>query len=72
MPDSQLIVEWRALTITLPYELADIVRAKLGRPDLLPAEILDGGTWAAGRELAFARTPSGTPPLHLESDGTVF
>jgi hypothetical protein len=72
LPGSQLIVEWRALTITLLDELADIVRAKLGRPDLLLAEILEGGTWAAGRELAFARTPSGTPPLHLESDGTVF
>jgi hypothetical protein len=72
LPDSQLIVEWRALTITLLDELADIVRAKLGRPDLLLAEILECGTWAAGRELAFARTSSGTPPLHLESDGTVF
>lgn len=71
-PDSQLIVEWRALTVTLLDEVADLVRAELDRPELLLAEILEGGTWAAGRVLAFERTPSGTPPLHLDSDGTVF
>lgn len=71
-PDSQLIVEWRALTVTLLDEVAELVRHELGRPELLLAEILEGGTWAAGRVLAFERDPSGTPPLHLDSDGTVF
>lgn len=71
-PDSQLIVEWRALTVTLLDEVAARVRVLLDRPELQLAEILEGGTWAAGRALAFARTPSGTPPLHLDSDGTVF
>lgn len=71
-PESQLIVEWRALTITLLDEIADRVRTLLDRPELPLAEILEGGTWAAGRVLAFDRTPNGTPPLHLDSDGTVF
>ena len=69
---SELIVEWRALTITLLDEIADLVRAKLGRPEMLLAEILEGGTWAAGRALAFERSPDGSPPLQLDSDGTVF
>ena len=71
-PGSELIVEWRALTITLLDEVAARVRARLGRPDMLLAEVLEGGTWAAGRALAFQRDPAGTPPLHLDSDGTVF
>ena len=71
-PDSELIVEWRALTITLLDEVAARVRMKLDRPDMLLAEVLEGGTWAAGRALAFQRDPAGTPPLHLDSDGTVF
>jgi hypothetical protein len=71
-PDSQVIVEWRALTVSLLDEVAERVRVQLGRPDLLLAEILEGGTWAAGRELAFQRDPAGTPPIALDSDGTVF
>jgi hypothetical protein len=71
-PGSELIVEWRALTITLLDEVAELVRSILDRPTMLLAEILEGGTWAAGRVLAFERTPDGSPPLHLDSDGTVF
>lgn len=71
-PESQLIVEWRALTITLLDEVAALVRKLLDRPDMLLAEILEGGTWAAGRVLAFERNPAGSPPLHLDSDGTIF
>ena len=33
--------------------------------------VLEGGTWAAGRELARERR-GGEPPLAIESDGTVF
>lgn len=72
--DSLLVVEWRALTVALLDRLADMVRAKLGRtPESLPlASILEGGTWAAGRAIAFARRPDGSPPLKVISDGTVF
>ncbi len=72
--DSLLVVEWRALTVALLDRLAELVRAKLGRtPESLPlASILEGGTWAAGRAIAFARRPDGAPPLKVLSDGTVF
>lgn len=72
--DSLLVVEWRALTVALLDRLAELVRAKLGRTrETLPlASILEGGTWAAGRAIAFARRPDGSPPLKVISDGTVF
>ncbi|MGB6536705.1 MAG: DUF1688 family protein [Xanthobacteraceae bacterium] len=69
-----LVVEWRALTIALLDRLAPMVRSKLNRSaaDLPLASVLQGGTWAAGRELAFARRPDGGPPIRIASDGTVF
>ena len=67
----ELVVEWRALTVALVDELADAVRARLGRPDLPLACVLEGGTWAAGRELARERR-GGEPPVAIDSDGTVF
>jgi hypothetical protein len=69
-----LVVEWRALTVALLDRLALAVRARLNRSaaDLPLAKILQGGTWAAGRELAFARRADGSPPLKIISDGTVF
>jgi hypothetical protein len=72
--DSLLVVEWRALTVALLDRLAELVRAKLGRtPETLPlASILEGGSWAAGRAIAFSRRPDGSPPLKVISDGTVF
>lgn len=72
--DSLLVVEWRALTVALLDRVAELIRAKLGRtPQSLPlASILEGGTWAAGRAIAFARRPDGSPPLKVISDGTVF
>ena len=34
--------------------------------------VLEGGTWAAGRELAARAAPDGGRPLRVISDGTVF
>jgi len=68
---SEIVVEWRALTVSLLDDLAQCVRAELDRPQLPLACILEGGTWAAGRELA-ARLRQGAPPLTVRSDGTVF
>ncbi|MDZ7589581.1 MAG: DUF1688 family protein [Rubrivivax sp.] len=70
----EFIVEWRALTVTLLDELATLVRQRLGRTaeELPLACILEGGTWAAGRELAAELRGDGAPPLRLDSDGTVF
>jgi hypothetical protein len=67
----ELVIEWRALTVALIDELALHVRARLGAPALPLACILEGGTWAAGRELA-AELRAGNPPLSIDSDGTVF
>src|SRR4051812_27226115 len=72
--DAPLVVEWRALTVALLDRLATVIRHRTGQtPAQLPlARILEGGTWAAGRKLAFARRPDGAPPLKVISDGTVF
>jgi len=72
--DSELVVEWRALTVALLDRLADIVRARLGldRRSLPLAKILQGGTWATGRKVARRLRPDGGPPLKIVSDGTVF
>ena len=72
-PGSELVVEWRALTVALLDELAPLVRERLDVDDeeMPLACILEGGTWAAGRELA-QRLRGGPPPLTVSSDGTVF
>ena len=71
---STLVVEWRALTVALLDRLADMVRTRLGRDAVsFPlAKVLQGGTWAAGRAIARARRPDGSPPIKVVSDGTVF
>ncbi len=71
---SEVIVEWRALTVALLDRIAPMVRAelKLDAQRLPLAAILEGGTWAAGRELADQRRPGGDPPIRVQSDGTVF
>ena len=73
-PGDEFIIEWRALTVVLLDELAVLVRERLGLgADALPlARILEGGTWAAGREIAAELRPGGAPPLQIDSDGTVF
>lgn len=72
-PGDEPIVEWRALTVALMDELAVSVRGLLHLDEhRLPlACVLEGGSWAAGRELARQRR-NGLPPLQVASDGTVF
>jgi hypothetical protein len=36
------------------------------------AKVLEGGTWAAGRQIARDRRADGAPPIKVMSDGTVF
>jgi len=71
-PGDEVVVEWRALTVALLDRLAPLVRERLGRaPGALSlGEILEGGTWAAGRRLAAERR-GGAPPVRVDSDGTV-
>lgn len=72
--DSELIIEWRALTVLLLDLTAKQVRQSL----LISAEqlplmnVLEGGTWAAGRKIARELRTDGGPPLRIQSDGTVF
>jgi hypothetical protein len=72
-PGDEIVVEWRALTVALMDEVARSVRQqlRLSESELPLACVLEGGTWAAGRELA-QRRRHGLPPLRVASDGTVF
>jgi hypothetical protein len=71
---SDLVIEWRALTVALLDRTATLVREALGvSPERLPlARVLEGGTWRAGRAIALEQREDGRPPLLIDSDGTVF
>ncbi|HEU0217168.1 MAG TPA: DUF1688 family protein [Stellaceae bacterium] len=73
-PREEAVVEWRALTVALLDRLAGRVRAALGKTaaEFPLACVLEGGSWEAGRAAALARRPDGSPPLTVESDGTLF
>ncbi|HEY3496915.1 MAG TPA: DUF1688 family protein [Polyangiaceae bacterium] len=73
-PASEVVVEWRALTVALLDRTAERLRARLGlsAEELPLARVLEGGTWRAGRVLAAEKRPGGAPPLRVVSDGTVF
>jgi hypothetical protein len=73
-PDSEVVVEWRALTVALLDALADRIRQRLGvTAEALPlVKILQGGTWRAGRKIAQDLRADGSPPIRMVSDGTVF
>ena len=71
---SDLVIEWRALTVALLDRTATLIRASLGvsAAELPLARILEGGTWRAGRAIAAEARDGGGPPLLIDSDGTVF
>jgi hypothetical protein len=70
---SELIVEWRALTVALLDRLRPRVGDRLGLVSLSMSQLLQGGTWLAGRTIAARlRPPDGPPPLAINADGTVF
>jgi Protein of unknown function (DUF1688) len=73
-PQDAWTIEWRSLTINLLDELAPLVRNELGVDDqTLPlACVLEGGTWAAGRQIAAEQRDGGPPPVVIASDGTLF
>lgn len=74
LPCSEVIVEWRSLTVILLDKIAASMREKLNlTADELPlVKILQGGTWAAGRKIAVQLRTGGVPPIQIASDGTVF
>lgn len=74
-----VIVEWRAMTVALLSEMHQAVNKKLaeatdGKADALSlAQILEAGTWKAGRELAAKFRPeTRSSPILVVSDGTLF
>ncbi len=74
LPGSEVIVEWRSLTVILLDKIAAVMRKKLHLTarELPLVKILQGGTWAAGRKIAGELRAGGVPPIQIESDGTVF
>lgn len=74
LPSSEIIVEWRALTVILLDRIAQTMRQKLNLNaiDLPLVKVLQGGTWSAGRQIAAELRSDGSPPIQIESDGTVF
>jgi len=68
------VVGWRSLTVALLDRIAPMVGSRLGlsAAEFPLANVLEGGTWAAGRLIARDKRPDGGPPFQISSDGTVF
>ena len=48
-------------------------KLSLTKEQLVLAQVLEGITWKGGREIAKQKRPeTGSPPIEIESDGTVF
>jgi hypothetical protein len=60
--------------VSLLDRIGQQVQTKLNKsPSEFPlAKVLEGGTWWAGRKAAKALRADSSPPLKIESDGTVF
>lgn len=73
-PASDIIIEWRALTICLLDSIAQEVTTALDTTaqEFPLAKVLQGGTWEAGRKLAMQKRNNLSPPLQIISDATVF
>lgn len=73
-PDTELIVEWRALTVGLLDRLSDCLIARFAErgQSLTLGMVLEGGSWQAGRQIASELRPRAMPPLVVQSDGTLF
>jgi hypothetical protein len=76
---SEVVVEWRALSLALLDRLAEELRVELLGPEAEDAAerfpiacVIEGGTWSAGREAAKEKRPDAGPPIHAKTDGTVF
>ena len=74
LPGSEIIVEWRTLTISLLDKVAQVIREKLNlnSSELPLVKVLQGGTWTAGRKIAKELRKDGATPIKIRSDGTVF
>jgi hypothetical protein len=69
------IVEWRAMTVALLDKLHDIIKsnAQFNRVQLTLPQVLEAGSWKAGRELAAEKRPlTKSSPIIILGDGTLF
>lgn len=69
------IVEWRAMTIALLDKLHDIIKAspRFNAVHLTLPQVLEAGSWKAGRELAAQKRPlTKSSPIIILGDGTLF
>jgi hypothetical protein len=72
---SDVIVEWRAMTVALLDELHKIINKKFAQQgvNLTMAQMLEAGSWKGGRELAAKNRPSSCcSPILIQGDGTLF
>ncbi len=71
---SELVVEWRALSLSLLAKVAHGLSEALDLSgDAVSAAcVIEGGTWTAGRDAAKERRASGAPPIRVRREGTVF
>lgn len=77
VPDDDLIVEWRSCTVGFLDYLLPLVNEKLNiagtESALKLPQLIEAGSWKAGREIAKAKRPQTSgPSINLHSDGTVF
>ncbi|KAI5208235.1 DUF1688-domain-containing protein [Aureobasidium subglaciale] len=69
------IVEWRALTVALLDEVYTIIEKQMKEKgvEFSMAQMLEAGSWKAGRELAAERRPNTkSSPILIDGDGTLF
>lgn len=71
---SDEIVEWRALTVALLDRVHEAIqKTDLGPQKLSLPQVLEAGTWKAGRELAAEKRPeTRSSPILILGDGTLF
>lgn len=72
-PSSEVIIEWRALTVALLDIVYDAWKKKFNvtSTEFPLVKLLEAGTWKAGRVIAQAKR-NGPPPISIVSDGTIF
>ncbi|KAJ5083778.1 hypothetical protein N7456_013205 [Penicillium angulare] len=72
---SDVIVEWRAMTVALLDKLHESVQKHFSKQgvQITMAQMLEAGAWKGGRELAAKYRPSTkSSPIVIQGDGTLF
>lgn len=72
---SDVIVEWRAMTVALLDELHKIISQRFAekKVEITMAQMLEAGSWKSGRELAALNRPeTKSSPILIDGDGTLF